>query len=57
MRGSTWTTVKPIVKVLDENFPGKIHTTYIIKPDNFWQKQRTSLGTTKYKFEVVISKY
>ncbi|KPM11748.1 Divergent CRAL/TRIO, RhoGEF and Spectrin repeat containing protein [Sarcoptes scabiei] len=54
MRGSTWTTVKPIVKVLDENFPGKIHTTYIIKPDNFWQKQRTSLGTTKYKFETVL---
>nr|XP_027201672.1 kalirin-like [Dermatophagoides pteronyssinus] len=54
MRGSTWSTVKPILKVLDENFPIKIHTTYIIKPDNFWQKQRTSLGTTKYKFETVL---
>lgn len=54
MRGSTWSTVKPILKVLDENFPVKIHTTYIIKPDNFWQKQRTSLGTTKYKFETVL---
>lgn len=53
MRGTTWSTIKPILKVLDENFPGKIHTTYIIKPDNFWQKQRTSLGSAKYKFEVM----
>ncbi|KAI2803184.1 hypothetical protein BLOT_007307 [Blomia tropicalis] len=54
MRGTTWSTIKPILKVLDENFPGKIHTTYIIKPDNFWQKQRTSLGSAKYKFETVL---
>ncbi|KAG7167735.1 Kalirin-like [Homarus americanus] len=24
---------------------------YIVKPDNFWQKQRTSIGSHKYKFE------
>ena len=52
MRKSTWTTVKPILKVLQENFATQVHTAYIIKPDNFWQKQRTSMGSQKYKFEV-----
>lgn len=51
MRGSTWVVVKPILKVLQECFPAKIHAAYIIKPDNFWQKQRTSMGSSKYKFE------
>ncbi|XP_067120464.1 LOW QUALITY PROTEIN: triple functional domain protein-like [Centruroides vittatus] len=63
MRGTTWNTVKPILKVLQENFPAKIHTAYIIKPENFWQKHRTSLGSAKYKFETcmismeILSKY
>lgn len=52
MRGSTWSTVKPILKVLQEHFANSVHVAYIIKPDNFWQKQRTSLGSHKYKFEV-----
>ncbi|XP_075229474.1 trio Rho guanine nucleotide exchange factor isoform X4 [Lycorma delicatula] len=51
MRGATWSTVKPILKVLQEHFPGSVHVAYIIKPDNFWQKQRTSLGSHKCKFE------
>ncbi|XP_018907690.2 triple functional domain protein isoform X1 [Bemisia tabaci] len=51
MRGSTWSTVKPILKVLQQHFPGLVHSAYIIKPDNFWQKQRTSLASHKYKFE------
>ncbi|VEN42847.1 unnamed protein product [Callosobruchus maculatus] len=52
MRGSTWSTVKPILKALHEHFPaGAIHQALIVKPDNFWQKQRTSLGSHKYKFE------
>ena len=56
MRGgsSTWNSVKPILKVLQEYFANVIHTAHIIKPDNFWQKQRTSLGSQKYKFEVSI---
>ena len=54
MRGSTWNTVKPILKVLQEFFANQIHTAFIIKPDGFWQKQRTSLGSQKYKFEVKI---
>jgi hypothetical protein len=55
MRGATWSTVKPILKVLQEHFPGSVHIAYIIKPDNFWQKQRTSLGSHKYKFEVSVT--
>ncbi|KAL1516598.1 hypothetical protein ABEB36_000493 [Hypothenemus hampei] len=52
MRGATWSTVKPILKVLHEHFPqGAVHQALIVKPDNFWQKQRTSLGSHKYKFE------
>jgi kalirin len=54
MRGSTWSTVKPILKVLQEHCNSLIHVAYIIKPDNFWQKQRTSLASHKYKFEVIM---
>uniref|UniRef100_A0A0K8SZ08 CRAL-TRIO domain-containing protein n=2 Tax=Lygus hesperus TaxID=30085 RepID=A0A0K8SZ08_LYGHE len=50
--GSTWGCVKPILKVLHDNMSSVVHAAYIIKPDNFWQKQRTSLGSHKYKFEV-----
>ena len=44
--------MKPILKVMQENFSAQVHTAYIIKPDNFWQKQRTSMGSQKYRFEV-----
>ena len=58
MRGnSSWTTVKPILKVLQDYFSSSIHTAHIIKPDNFWQKQRTNLGSQKYKFEVSVPIY
>ena len=55
--GSAWSTVKPILKVLQEYFPNAIHTAHLIKPDNFWQKQRTSMGSQKYKFEVIYTNY
>jgi triple functional domain protein len=54
MRGGTWTSVKPILKILNEHFPTAIFIVYIIKPDNFWQKQRTSLASHKYKFETSL---
>jgi len=54
MRGGTWSSVKPILKVLNEHFPSAVHVVYIIKPENFWQKQRTSLGANKYHFEVIM---
>ena len=39
---------------LQECFPGNIHMAYIIKPGGFWEKQRTSLGSAKYNFEVSV---
>ncbi len=42
------------MQVLQDQFGSSIHTALIIKPDNFWQKQRTNLGSQKYKFEVNI---
>ncbi|XP_060832863.1 triple functional domain protein isoform X3 [Bombus pascuorum] len=53
MRGATWDSVKPILKVLHEHFHRSIHVAFIIKPENFWQKQRTSLAKQKkYNFEI-----
>jgi len=40
--------------VLHEHFHRTVHVAFLIKPDNFWQKQRTSLGKQKkYNFEVI----
>ena len=44
----------PRLQVLQDHFGNAIHTAHIIKPDNFWQKQRTNLGSQKYKFEVSL---
>ncbi|KAK3082880.1 hypothetical protein FSP39_007833 [Pinctada imbricata] len=54
MRGSTWQIVKPILKVLQDCFPGNIYIAYIIKPEKFWEKKRTSLGSAKYNFETTM---
>ncbi|XP_042869484.1 kalirin-like isoform X2 [Penaeus japonicus] len=53
MRGSTWNTVKPILKELHESFAQHIYIVHIVKPDNFWQKQRTSIGSHKYKTNLI----
>nr|XP_050856802.1 kalirin isoform X4 [Vespula vulgaris] len=52
MRGATWDSVKTILKVLHEYFHQSVYVAFIIKPENFWQKQRTSLAKQKkYNFE------
>lgn len=53
MRGNSnnMSTVKAILKVLQEHFCTVVHSVVIIKPDNFWQKQRASISSHKYKFE------
>ena len=54
MRGNSNTaaSAKMILKILQENFGvDVIHQAVIIKPDNFWQKQRSSIASNKYKFE------
>lgn len=54
MRGSAWAAIKPILKVLQEHFSSSVHQALVVKPDNFWQKQRTTIGAHKYKFEVSL---
>ncbi|XP_048850160.1 triple functional domain protein isoform X5 [Brienomyrus brachyistius] len=54
MRGSKWDSIKPLLKVLHESFPSCIHVALIIKPDNFWQKQRTNFGSSKFEFETTM---
>lgn len=49
--GNNMNNVKTILKILQEHFCALVHCVAIIKPDNFWQKQRTSISSHKYKFE------
>ncbi|CAH2304994.1 kalirin isoform X4 [Pelobates cultripes] len=51
MRGSKWDLMKPLLKILQEAFPAEIHVALIIKPENFWQKQKTNFGSSKFIFE------
>jgi hypothetical protein len=40
------------VTYLKECYNYHIHHVFIIKPDTFWQKQKTSFASAKYSFEV-----
>uniref|UniRef100_A0A674C7C6 non-specific serine/threonine protein kinase n=1 Tax=Salmo trutta TaxID=8032 RepID=A0A674C7C6_SALTR len=51
MRGSKWDLIKPLLKTLQEAFSAEICVALIIKPDNFWQKQKTNFGSAKFTFE------
>ncbi|XP_045908031.1 kalirin-like [Micropterus dolomieu] len=51
MRGSKWDSVKPVLRTLQESFSSNIHTALLIKPDTFWQKHKTNLGSAKLSFE------
>ncbi|XP_046859404.1 kalirin-like isoform X4 [Xenia sp. Carnegie-2017] len=55
MRGSTWLSIKPILKSMQESFPLKIHSVYIIKPEGFWERHKASSGSGKFNFEVTFS--
>lgn len=65
--GMTWNGVKPILHALQvhsppsllsphsplqECFPGNVHKALIIKSDRFWEKQKASIASSKFKFEV-----
>lgn len=52
-KGTTWSGwVKPVLKCLHECFPGVVADVFIIKPEKFWEKHKTSASSGKYKFEV-----
>jgi triple functional domain protein len=54
MRGNANTSAgaKTALKILQEHFSDFVHQVILIKPENFWQKQRSSISSNKYKFEV-----
>ncbi|XP_050432765.1 triple functional domain protein isoform X1 [Adelges cooleyi] len=56
--GSGWSSVKPILKALQDWCAGgngnHVYAVYVVKPDNFWHKQRTSMASHKYKFETTM---
>uniref|UniRef100_A0A668A3W6 Kalirin RhoGEF kinase n=1 Tax=Myripristis murdjan TaxID=586833 RepID=A0A668A3W6_9TELE len=54
MRGSKWELIKPLLKTLQDVFPAEICVALIIKPDNFWQKQKTNFGSAKFSFETSL---
>ncbi|XP_051564019.1 kalirin-like isoform X2 [Myxocyprinus asiaticus] len=54
MRGSKWDLIKPLLKTLQEAFLAEICVALIIKPDNFWQKQKTNFGSAKFTFETSL---
>uniref|UniRef100_A0A087XMU9 Kalirin RhoGEF kinase b n=1 Tax=Poecilia formosa TaxID=48698 RepID=A0A087XMU9_POEFO len=54
MRGSKWDSVKPVLRTLQESFSSNIHAALLIKPDTFWQKHKTNLGSAKFSFETSL---
>uniref|UniRef100_H3CM71 Uncharacterized protein n=1 Tax=Tetraodon nigroviridis TaxID=99883 RepID=H3CM71_TETNG len=54
MRGSKWESVKPVLRTLQESFSSSIHSALLIKPDTFWQKHKTNLGSAKLSFETSL---
>uniref|UniRef100_A0A7N6AZT9 Kalirin RhoGEF kinase b n=1 Tax=Anabas testudineus TaxID=64144 RepID=A0A7N6AZT9_ANATE len=54
MRGSKWDSVKPVLRTLQESFSSNIHSALLIKPDTFWQKHKTNLGSAKLSFETSL---
>ncbi|XP_032241354.2 triple functional domain protein isoform X5 [Nematostella vectensis] len=55
MRSCTWSTAKPVLRSLQECFPEKIHSVYIIKPEGFWERHKTNLKTSKLSFETTLT--
>lgn len=41
-----------IILCLQDCMASSISIAYIVKPEKFWEKQKTSVGSSKYKFEV-----
>nr|XP_006823022.1 PREDICTED: SEC14 domain and spectrin repeat-containing protein 1-like [Saccoglossus kowalevskii] len=57
-RGSTWNSVKPLLRILQQVLPEKIFLACIVKPEAFWEKQRAGQSLKKEKsqldFEVLM---
>uniref|UniRef100_A0A0N4ZX98 CRAL-TRIO domain-containing protein n=1 Tax=Parastrongyloides trichosuri TaxID=131310 RepID=A0A0N4ZX98_PARTI len=53
-KGTKFDNIKPILKIIQDHFPGGISNVLLIRPDSFWEKQKASISIGKYKFEVQI---
>lgn len=40
---------------LQDVCPDVVHIVYLIKPEKFWEKHKTNVGSSKYAFEVSMS--
>uniref|UniRef100_A0A5K3FCH9 DH domain-containing protein n=2 Tax=Mesocestoides corti TaxID=53468 RepID=A0A5K3FCH9_MESCO len=52
--GTTWHSVKPILKVIEECIGGNVSMTYIIKPDKYFEKQKVQLAIGKFSFNIQL---
>ncbi|VDP95419.1 unnamed protein product, partial [Trichobilharzia regenti] len=52
--GTTWHSVKPILKVLEECLGRDVALTFIIKPDKFLEKHKAQLAIGKFSFEIQL---
>ncbi|KAL3320890.1 hypothetical protein Ciccas_000416 [Cichlidogyrus casuarinus] len=52
--GTTWHSVKPILKVLEECIGDNVTMTFIIKPDKFLEKQKASMNVAKFSFQIQV---
>ncbi|CAH8681706.1 unnamed protein product [Schistosoma haematobium] len=52
--GTTWHSVKPILKVLEECLGQDVTLTFIIKPDKFLEKHKAQLASGKFSFEIQL---
>ncbi|VDN10886.1 unnamed protein product [Dibothriocephalus latus] len=52
--GTTWHSVKPILRVIEECIGGNVAMAYIIKPDKFFEKQKAQMALGKYSFETQL---
>uniref|UniRef100_A0AC34RA88 CRAL-TRIO domain-containing protein n=1 Tax=Panagrolaimus sp. JU765 TaxID=591449 RepID=A0AC34RA88_9BILA len=51
-KGSTKQSVKPILRSIQDFFPGTVSAVFIIKQDNFLDKLKLNSSSNKYKFDV-----
>nr|CDS25599.1 kalirin [Hymenolepis microstoma] len=52
--GTTWHSVKPVLKVIEECIGGNVAMTYIIKPDKYLEKQKVQMSIGKFSFNIQL---
>ncbi|CAH8588669.1 unnamed protein product [Dicrocoelium dendriticum] len=52
--GTTWHSVKPILKVVEKCIGSNVTITYIIKPDKIIEKHKANMAIGKFSFEIQL---